>query len=261
MPLKTILLVDDNQDDLDLTLRALHAQQWDIVISDYSMPHFSGPAALEVLKGTELDVPFLIVSGKIGEEKAVELMCAGARDYILKDNLGRLVPAIERELREAENRRERKSLEEQYRQAQKMEALGQLAGGVAHDFNNLLTVINGFSEIILAKLDPKDPNRPLLEQIKLAGDRSATLARQLLIFSRKQVFSVHATPCHRVVRLPSEPRTWSLRTATHARLRRCRPARMWCWKSATKALASRRRSWPEFSSPFSLPRKSAKERV
>jgi two-component system sensor histidine kinase UhpB len=135
-PLRT-LLVEDSEDDAlllglilkqggyDLTSErvdtpesmraALDRQGWDVVVSDYVMPRFSGLAALRILQERGLDLPFIIVSGHIGEETAVAAMKAGAHDYLMKDRLARLVPAVERELREAEVRRARHLAEERRR--------------------------------------------------------------------------------------------------------------------------------------------------
>jgi putative nucleotidyltransferase with HDIG domain len=90
---------------------ALERQAWDIVIADYSIPGFNGLTALALCKERGLDVPFIIVSGTIGEDIAVEAMKAGAHDYILKHNLARLLPAVQRELGDAEVRRKRKEAE------------------------------------------------------------------------------------------------------------------------------------------------------
>ena len=81
----------------------------------------------------------------------------------------------------------RKQLEQQFIQAQKMEAVGRLAGGVAHDFNNLLTIINGYAQLLTERTSPEDPRRGLFEEILMAGERAASLTRQLLAFSRRQV--------------------------------------------------------------------------
>jgi PAS domain S-box-containing protein len=91
---------------------ALAQKTWDLILSDYSLPQFNALQALAVLKASGLDVPFIIVSGTIGEETAVTALKAGANDFLIKGNFARLGPAIERELREAESRRERRQMEE-----------------------------------------------------------------------------------------------------------------------------------------------------
>lgn len=100
-------------DTADSMARALLKHTWDLVIADYIMPHFSGIAALELLKQSGLDIPFIVVSGRIGEDVAVAAMKAGAHDYMMKGNLKRLNPSIERELREAQVRCQRRRADEE----------------------------------------------------------------------------------------------------------------------------------------------------
>jgi signal transduction histidine kinase len=166
---------------------ALSKQTWDVILCDYHMPKFDAQEALETLHEAGCDIPFLVVSGSIGEDRAVSLMKAGAHDYVLKDNLTRLVPAVEREIREAQSRCERASLEKQFLQAQKLESVGRLAGAVAHDFNNFLTVIAGYSQIALKQLPPHHSLRGSIEEISKATTRATHLARQLLTFSQRQL--------------------------------------------------------------------------
>jgi signal transduction histidine kinase len=180
-------LTSERVETADALRAALAREPWDIVLSDYSLPTFSGPDALRITQAMDCDVPFIIVSGTIGEETAVTALKAGAHDFLIKGRLARLVPAIERELRDAAARRERKQLEEQLNHAQKMEAVGELAGSVAHDFNNVLTAILGFCELALCGHAADAPQRPDLIEIQKAGERAASLTRQLLAFSRRQV--------------------------------------------------------------------------
>ncbi|HKS36470.1 MAG TPA: PAS domain S-box protein, partial [Verrucomicrobiae bacterium] len=294
---------------------ALAEQLWDIAFSDHSMQNFSSQDALNVVKHSGFDIPFVVLSGAISEEEAVAAMHSGAADYVRKDNLTRLIPVIERELRAAQERRERrqaeaaqresqarksamldsapdcivtidhegmvfdwnpaaertfgyrraevigrelagliipsalreryrqgmarylatgqssilgkriemtalradgsefpvelsvtrvptdgppiftgfirdiaerKQLEQQLRQLQKMESIGQLAAGVAHDFNNILAVVQGHTDMILGGMVEGNDAEESLKQVAAAASRAANLTRQLLAFSRKQ---------------------------------------------------------------------------
>ncbi len=129
-----VLIVEDSEDDAALVVHelkrggydpvyervdtreafgaALDHKTWDLIISDYTMPHFRGTEALEIMKLKGIDLPFIFVSGTIGEDKAVEAMKNGAHDYVIKGNLKRLLPAVEREMREAKSREERRKAEE-----------------------------------------------------------------------------------------------------------------------------------------------------
>ncbi len=308
---------------------ALEREAWDVILADHQMTQFDAPGALRILHEVGQDIPFIIVSGSIGEELAVAMMKSGAHDYVNKDNLSRLVPAVAREIREARTRRERsraerelrdsqerlalaieatqlgtfdfsprtgmlicsglarrhfglqpdaevsydiflrglhpddrertdaiiqdllrpgsnghyateyrtigiedrvtrwisswgrvffdpqgrparfvgvtldvtehRKLEDQFRQAQKLESIGRLAGGVAHDFNNLLTVINGYSDIMLGQLEEENPLHLYAGEIRKAGERASELTRQLLAFSRKQVIELKALNLNQLV--------------------------------------------------------------
>ncbi|BCM82509.1 response regulator [Methylobacterium indicum] len=196
----------------------------DIILADYVLPAFDGMSALAMARDRCPEIPFVFVSGTLGEEVAVEALKNGATDYVTKQRLDRLPRVILRALSEArahvlrrqaeqalrdlnegleqrvaERTRElaeanaalqhqiaeRERIEDALRQAQRLEAVGQLTSGVAHDFNNLLTVIAGNIEF-LERAVFDDRSRRRLEMMRGAAERGARLTAQLLAFSRRQ---------------------------------------------------------------------------
>ena len=158
----------------------------DLILSDFTLPAFDGLSAIATARARWPDLPVILVSGTLGEELAVDSLKSGATDYVLKEHLSRLAPAVRRAMQEVEERDERRRLEAQIIEAQKMEVIGLLASGVAHDFNNILAVIIGYSDLMASDLGPDSPLQKYTEEIRHASERAAGLTRQLLVFCRKQ---------------------------------------------------------------------------
>ena len=178
---------------------ALHLG-FDLILSDHTLPTFDGLSALKIAHSEQPDLPVIFVSGSLGEQRAVDALKSGATDYVLKDGVSRLVPAVRRAMQEVEERTERRRLEAQLIEGQKMDVVGQLAGGVAHDFNNLLSVIIGYCHLLRLDLTPNSPQLKYAEEIRHASERAAGLTRQLLVFSRKQTVQLVALDLNEVVK-------------------------------------------------------------
>ena len=205
----SVLMVEDSDEDTELVIRELRGsgydvrfervdtpqamsatlenRAWDVVICDFSLPHFGGAHALRLLRERNLDTPFIYVSGMIGEETAVAALKQGAHDYVTKGSLKRLLPAIQRELKAAEQRREKAQLERQRRHQERFEAIGRLAGGIAHDFNNLIGAILGWAELGEEEARNGSGLQDRFRQIRNEAERAAGLTTQLLAFARRQV--------------------------------------------------------------------------
>ena len=211
-----VLLVEDSEDDAALLLRelkragfepqslrvetpdalgaALRDGAWQMVLCDYSLPTLDAPTALALVRGSGLDLPFIIVSGTIGEERAVELLRAGAQDFVLKDRPARLGPAVHREVAEAARRAEQAKMREQLRQSEialarseKLRALGQMAAGITHDLKNLLAPMSLHLQIVdraLRSGHTPDAQSSVVE-LKQILDRGIRTIERLREFSRQ----------------------------------------------------------------------------
>ena len=173
--------------------RALAAGHFDFAIMDYQFPWANGLELLPRLKVRHPDCPVVMFTAMDSAEIAVAGLKDGLEDYVPKSpqHFGRLVAAVQTAMGRKRDRLhqdlERRRRVEEVQQAQRLEAIGRLAGGVAHDFNNLLTAINGYSELLLGAIGDTNPMRESLMEIQKAGCRAASLTRELLAFSRRQI--------------------------------------------------------------------------
>jgi len=172
-----------NQTDLD---NALRTQHWDIVISDHNMPNFSSDLTLSTVQTFNKDLPVILVSGTIGEEMAVKAMRTGAHDYIMKDNLARLVPAVERELRESVNRKTQRETEQQIHHMANHDALTGLINRFAFE-KKLQEMLDEVSQTLKHAFLYID-----LDQFKIVNDTSGHVAgdellRQLSLIMGKEI--------------------------------------------------------------------------
>jgi signal transduction histidine kinase len=209
-----VLVVEDQEDDYDLLVRemrraghdvvsrqvftteALEAalgDAWDIVVADYTLPRFDALDVIKIVRDRLPEMPVIIASGSVGEERAVAALKAGANDFVLKDGLARLVPAIEREVRESRVRVERTRLREQLVMSDRLASVGTLAAGIAHEINNPLAVAMGNVEYALSSVAALEGGvstaigpevREPLADAKDALARVRDIVRDVKLFSR-----------------------------------------------------------------------------
>ncbi len=180
--------------------RTLDASPWDLVICDYHIPGFGALEALKIADELGSEVPFVVVSGVIGEEAAADCMRAGAHDFVLKDSLSRLVPAIERELaeskRHAEQARMRAELarsEELLLRSEKLRALGEMAAGISHDLKNLLNPLSLHIQLIERAIAKGQAGNALesLREMRSILDRGVATVEQLRDYGKVSPESRH----------------------------------------------------------------------
>jgi signal transduction histidine kinase len=197
----------DNAKDMEQAL----LEPWDIVLSDWNMPGFNAKAALGLVKARGIDVPFVIVSGTVEEEIAVEALHAGAQDFFFKGKLLRLGAAVDRELKEVAIRSERRTLQEQLLLSDRMVSVGTLAAGVAHEINNPLAALMANVEFAIQELQRVVATAPpelrdgftevqeALHDAHESADRVRLIVRDVKVFSRPDEERRGPVHVHRVL--------------------------------------------------------------
>jgi signal transduction histidine kinase len=213
-----ILLVDDDEEDLliarellaeiagrtyeldwatdfDGAIEAAAAREYDVFLIDYTLGDRTGLDLLRDFIHSGYSTPTILLTGVSDMNVDLDAMRAGAADYLIKGQID--ADMLERSIRYAVERsrtmKEQERLEQQLVQAQRMEAVGQLAGGIAHDFNNLLTAIIGYAELGAKSVEGVARVENYFEEIQKSGNRAASLTRQLLVFSRQDVVDQQPT--------------------------------------------------------------------
>jgi signal transduction histidine kinase len=223
-----VLIVEDSESDTGLIVRslrhaeylpihkrvetgedmreALEKEEWDMVISDHSMPRFDALSALKILHESGQDIPFIVLSGCIGEETAVAMMKAGAHDYVMKNNLARLIPAIRRELSEAKVRQERRRAEDAAKDAS--EKLKFFAYSVAHDLKSPAIAVYGLARYLRGHyrdiLD--DKGRDYCDQLMKVSEHIVALVEKINMYiaTKEAHLSIESLNLREILRMIRE---------------------------------------------------------
>jgi two-component system cell cycle sensor histidine kinase/response regulator CckA len=195
-------LVIERVSTLSGAVKALAGEEIDAILLDLGLPDSSGIETVDRLHALVGDrVPIVVLTSQDDDGMGVEAVHRGAQDYLVKSATdAQLLARSVRYARERVDwRRETLEREAELRQAQKMEAVGRLAGGVAHDFNNVLTAIFGYTDLLIEQFTDDDPRRQDVVEIRRSAERAASLTRQLLAFSRKQMMQPRVLDLNEVI--------------------------------------------------------------
>jgi two-component system cell cycle sensor histidine kinase/response regulator CckA len=205
-PLLRILHIEDSLEDSELVRRLLAQEgieceliraedrstvfdalqtELDLILADLKLPNFSGMQALEISRALKPEVPFIFVSGTLGEEAAIQSLRNGATDFVLKHQINRLPSAVQRAIAESEERRLRHQLQQRLREVARLEAVSTLSNGIAHDFNNILTIILGHASLLTMEYDRPERVLEITGTITAAARRASEVVQQLLAFAQK----------------------------------------------------------------------------